>query len=1334
MRLTRLTLNGFKSFADRTVFTFDDPVTGIVGPNGCGKSNVVDAIKWVLGERSSKSLRGTEMIDVIFAGSASRPPLGMASVSLTFENPLLPEGARRANEPLNEAGRESVVEAASADERHEPADPSSIPNTPMTSAGRIRRALPVDADTVEIERRLYRDGSSEYLINGKVARLKDIREMFLDTGVGADAYSIIEQGKVDAMLLASPQERRVIFEEAAGIAKYKQRRIEATRKLERTQANLSGVREQLESTERRLRLVRGQAAKARKFVELDGDLRAWRLALAFEQYDDLEQRLAGLTSRQALLDGERTQRGAQVAALEAAKQEAEIARREATEAVQALEQARLSASHEREQAEQRRVMLERAAEEAHRQSAQDRQRLGDLEARRLAAERGIEEQAAAVRTATARLAEAEQRLALAHAQRGEVLELLTDRRAAMGSKSAGVQQIERERIQLLATVAGEAKRAEGLREHDQRLAERVARLADDMAGLREVIAAGEIAARAGAETVVASDARLRELEGQVGRLSEDRRERAERLGRLEQDVARLDARRAVLHEMIQTRAGFEEAVRRAMELRAEGHGFAGVLAPLADLIETRGDLDGVAAGAVELALGADLQGLVVETTAAIPSHDELANLPGRVTFLPLSGVSGGGPVPTPDAGLALGGVEVHDPHGRVIALRSLVRPREGDAADPRLMDLLDRLLGRTYLVENLDAALLLSAGPLAGAYARFVTRDGLVMDPQGRVSAGRPTTTGDRTIGLLGRRAELDTLTGQVAGLSSVLHDERALLAGLDTDAAGLSDQVAAARGTLAQVQRAAMSEQNKVERLGADLARLEREHTGLTLEAAQARERLGTLEQDLESLRARADRLGRLHTDEQTALASIEDEVRAIQARADAALEQMSAEKVEVARLGDEAGAARRELSRLELVRDEAQRHARDLHGHVQHLEERLIEHRAGIEQSVAAARAAETRGEEAIRELGERRTALGDLERACEDLGTQLTASRQRFQVVERDWHSLEVSRREVEVKRENLQARALEEIGIDLVAEYPEYRGVMSDGTVTRIDTNEAARNIDVLREAVKKLGNVNLDALEEETTLESQNERLVQQVADLDDARDQLERLIEDLNAVSKARFGEVFEKIREHFAGETGMFRRLFGGGRAEVRLMSLVKEVEGPDGSIQKVETGETDLLESGIEVVAKPPGKEPRSISQLSGGEKTLTAVALLMSIFRSKPSCFCVLDEVDAALDEGNVSRFTQAVRDFTDLSHFIVITHNKRTMQAADRLYGVTMQERGVSTRVSVRFDEVGKDGQVLHDKDTPHKHHPEPPIVEVKDASVLDGILARRARAASKAPAS
>ncbi len=352
-----------------------------------------------------------------------------------------------------------------------------------------------------------------------------------------------------------------------------------------------------------------------------------------------------------------------------------------------------------------------------------------------------------------------------------------------------------------------------------------------------------------------------------------------------------------------------------------------------------------------------------------------------------------------------------------------------------------------------------------------------------------------------------------------------------------------------------------------------------------------------------------------------------------------------------------------------------------------RAAEYEREIDESRAQADQASLDARRLTEEVGQARARLAAGEAEVQRLSERVLEARAHAQHIERDWHSLEVSRREIEVKRENLEDRTGEELGFELAFVYLEYRAMMADDeggvTVARVDTDQAAGLIDALRAEIKTLGNVNLDSIEEEQNLASRNDELIRQVADIDHAREQLTLLIDKLNIVCRERFGETFTRIQAEFGGSDGMFRKLFGGGRAEVRLMPLVKTIDTPDGP-RKVETDETDLLESGIEVIAKPPGKEPRSISQLSGGEKTMTAVALLLSIFRSKPSCFCILDEVDAALDEANVGRYVDVVRQYTDQSHFIVITHNKRTMQAMDRLYGVTMQERGVSTRVAVKLE--------------------------------------------------
>ncbi|MEI7658201.1 MAG: chromosome segregation protein SMC [Phycisphaerae bacterium] len=1317
MRLAKLTVTGFKSFADRTEFSFDHPITGVVGPNGCGKSNIVDAIKWVLGERSSKSLRGTEMLDVIFAGSAGRKPGGMASVSLTFENPIVerpiddlaqpvaiavPGGegdsapnadgaaADASGQAAGERGADETASGEQASADRAGGDLQATGEESVVDASvRRRRLLPIDADVVEVERRLYRDGESAYLINGRKARLKDIRELFLDTGVGADAYSIIEQGKVDAMLLASPQERRVIFEEAAGIAKYKQRRIEAQRKLDRAQTNLSTAREELDSTERRLRLVRGQAAKARRFKELDAEFKSWRLALAFDQYDELEQRIVSIASRHNELGGVREAAGAKLAELEAGRQGADLARQEAASGHRALEQERLSAVHAEQQATQRRTMLERSIGESTRQAALDRDRFVAVEQRRQETERSIEQYERSTAEMAAQVAGAEGRLAQTGEQRAAVLEELNEKRQASQARAAAAARIDRERIGLLASIASDAKRADAVREQISQLADKAGRVTRDQEQLQEQVTQTRAASAAAAERVAALEAGLKQVESRFGSLSADRRELADKVARLDQDMVRNDSRRATLQEMVESRAGFAQAVRQVLAARDAGKGFTGVVAPLADLIETRADVEADAAAAVESALGADLQALVIESMAALPPREDFGQVKGRVAFLPKSGVARS---EREGLGDALAGIPSDASSSRVLSLRSVVRPRAGHLDDAGLHDLLDRLLGRTFLVDDVDAAMLLAAGPLAGRRCRFITRQGgSLIDADGRVHAGSAGAA-DESTGILRRRIELETLQRVVADLSAQLHAQREQLRTLDAEAGAASAEAGRTRNELAQAQRLALTEQNRAERLEADAARVGRERQSLEQESAQLGERLAKLEEDRAKLKDRADSLGRLQEEEQAAANALEAEVKTIQVRADAAVEQATAAKVEVGRFTEQLSAARREWSRLQLSRDELARQARELDTQVQRLDARIAEHRQTIDEAVEQIAAAQANVIRLTAEVQAAHEAIVKAEQQVQEIGLQVSSARNEFSAVEREWHSLELQKRELEVKRENLQERSHDDLQLDLQAEYPEYQQMMSGGDVARIDTAQAALRIDSARDAIKKLGSVNLESIEEESNLEQQNEDLVRQVADIDAACRQLSELIERLNEVSRTLFGEVFTRIQANFGGDAGMFRKLFNGGKAEVRLMPLMKEVEDADGTVRKVETDQTDLLESGIEVIAKPPGKEPRSISQLSGGEKTLTAVALLMSIFRSKPSCFCVLDEVDAALDEGNVGRFNSVVREYTDRSSFIVITHNKRTMQSADRLYGVTMQERGVSTRVSVRFDQVGKNGEI------------------------------------------
>ncbi|MBX3357006.1 MAG: chromosome segregation protein SMC [Phycisphaeraceae bacterium] len=1280
MRLAKLTLSGFKSFADTTEFTFDEPITAIVGPNGCGKSNVVDAIKWVLGERSSKSLRGTEMIDVIFAGSAGRQPLGLASVTLTFDNPVVEvvNGAGEGAEGADVSTEVAVigVEESAGEARPGPADAGGdteivVDREAAARAGR-RRGLPIDTDTVEVERRLYRDGTSQYLINSKRCRLKDIRELFMDTGIGADAYSIIEQGKVDAMLLASPTERRTIFEEAAGVAKYKQRRIEAQRKLERAEANLVGLREQLASTERRLKMVKGQAAKARQFQKLDGDLKAWRMALALDQYDDLRQRLEGLTSQLASLEGTRKEASELLAGLEQSKQEAELDRSELGSEQRKIENAVQAAQHAERAAEQRRELTQRAIAESAAQLAADEKRLTETDAR-------IEELTGLLARQDAELAELAELVSRAEASLGELTQArsaaqqrVNDLRSVQHEKRAAASNIDRERAGLLAALESDRRRAAGLREQLSRVAGKAASNKTE----RETIETWRSEALGHVETtratITQNEQDLEEAESQSQRLSADRRGLAERLSELEQQFVRLDSRRATLQEMVESHAGLGEAVRFVLEARQSDGKFAGVEGVLADLI----DADAEHAAAIEAALGTNLQALVLAAGAPLPSMEELRSLPGRVTLIRRTGEAAG-------SGHAEGEAELlAAAASRIVPLRTVVRERGEHSV------LLDRLLGETYLVTDLEAAMLLSAGPLAGR--RLVTRDGVVVERDGSVIAG-PLSAASEGAGVLQRRSELSELRGTLAGLSGTLEVERGSLKAIDEEAAKSADAMRSLRASLAAAQRQLVNEEAALERTASELARLERERGSLSEEVAQLTQRCEAVDREQTDLRERADRLARLHQEQVEAAAALDEDLRGAQGEADAAMEALTARRVEAGRMGEQLSSARRERSRLEVASDQSARERRHV---VQTLEQRratLTDQErdiAGAGTAIEEARAAAAAATGSLAEVSQR---LEEATQRASELGEHVLSARGHASAIERDWHSLEVARREVEIKRENLEQRATEELAFDLGWEYVEYRRMMDDGGVARIDQAEGQATIDALKDEIRRLGNVNLDAIEEETQLESRNEDLIRQVADIDSACEKLTELIQTLNVASEKRFKDTFEAIQGHFSSPDGMFRQLFGGGKAEVKLMPVVEEING-----EKVETGRIDWLESGVEVIAKPPGKEPRSINQLSGGEKTMTAVALLLSIFRSKPSCFCVLDEVDAALDDANVERFSGVLRLFLDQSHFIVITHHKRTMQSADQMFGVTMQERGVSKRVSVKLDQVGKDGAITEVK--------------------------------------
>jgi chromosome segregation protein len=1255
MRLAKLTLSGFKSFADTTEFRFDLPIIGVVGPNGCGKSNVVDAIKWVLGERSAKSLRGGAMLDVIFAGSASRKPSGMAAVTLTFDNPIVDEAVVRAERQRASGG---IAESDDGQPERTTGDVESLGDHESSIVRRgavLHRRLPIDTDTVDVTRRLYADGRSEYLINGRKVRLRDIRELFLDTGIGNDAYSIIEQGKVDAMLMANPLERRAILEEAAGVAKFRARKVEAARKLEHAEKNLVVLREQLASTERRLRIVRGQAEKAKRFQVLDVRRRELRTALALDLFHELEGRLLALTSELATLTEERDRASAALASLEEEKQAAEIERHRVQAEHHALEQQRLQLAGQGQQARQRVEYSERSLRDARQSIADDSKRLADLEAGIATLSSRIAESEQSIAACAEAAADAERAVARASEERAKANTTALETKTAHERHRDVLGGFERERSQLGGRIASLEARAHSLAEQRAKLASRRDPFARELDAHRVGRNASRVKALVAEDQIQRLQRELDERTRIATSLGDRQATLAGELAQLRDTRTSLESRRRVLDEMQRSREGLGDAVKAIL---ADKERYPAVRGLLADLLSTDRDH----ADLVEAALGEQLELLLVDSLDALrPTLAALRQLDGRVAFAPIA---------LPPAPRAIPAIDGATPILEYVSCDPIARPW------------LERLLGETFVVDLLDDAITLARGRLAGA--RIVTRSGELIDSDGSLVV-HPAETGDGGAGFAGvlqRRAELTELVAELSTLSLRIASVELALSQIASESGQERARVRELGERLQDARRALIDANYQSERLEQLVRRVENEWHRIDDEDRELAERATAVETERHGLVARHAVLEQSIAEERT---------KADQTRL--AFEKASAT---VNTAGEALGVARGKLGEANANLENARRERRGYQSRIEELQrsaqasreqvERRSAQIAQLEQAISEAGEAVAASDAGLAALAERFTVVEQALKVAsvevERTAGRLATGRSAAAVFERNWHSVEMSRRELEIKRENLVENTLKDVELDLVASYPAHVEERSGAEFVAIDRPLAEKEIAELSTEIKRLGNVNIDAIEELGQLEAKNQELESQLTDIDAAKAQLEVLIAQLDDVSRNRFEETFKAVREHFAGNDGMFRKLFGGGSADLYLLPFE---DGP-------RAGQTDWLESGVEIRAKPPGKEPRVISQLSGGEKTMTAVALLMAIFQSKPSPFCVLDEVDAALDEANVERFCTTLKQFLAESHFIVITHHKRTMQHCDMLYGITMPQRGVSKRVAVKFEEVGTDGRL------------------------------------------
>ena len=1177
MYLKNIEVYGFKSFAQKINFEFHNGITGIVGPNGSGKSNVGDAVRWVLGEQSAKQLRGGNMQDVIFSGTENRKPLSFASVSITLDN---------------------------SDHK-----------------------LPVDYNEVTVARRLYRSGESEYLINGSGCRLKDIQEMFYDTGIGKEGYSIIGQGQIDKILSGKPEERRELFDEAAGIVKFKRRKITTLKKLDEERQNLvrvtdilSELTKQLGPLERQSETARIYLAKRDELKELDINLFLLDHQRTGELLNELETKLS---QAQQELDEAQSAYEQTKAEYERLEQELE----ELNTKLDALKEEQQENALLKQQYEGQVKVLEEQISSGRQNSEHFRSRLtvlkDDLQKRSEEKEKLTEERAALYN----RLKETRDNLK----KETESLENIVSN---VDECTQAVEDGKNEIIEILnsrATTKGKAQRFDAMMEQlDIRKAEvsqRILRLKSEEAILESDREKAQKQYDAVTNVIQSTNAECVRLDEEIHQIQEKLKKQNSQMEIGQTAYHREASRLESLRNITERYDGYGNSIRRVMEQKSREPGIRGVVA---DIIHVQKDYE----VAIETALGGSIQNIVTdnEQTAKRMISFLKKNRYGRATFLPLSNISGRG-------GLAQKDV-LREP-GVVGTANTLVE------ADAEYSELVMYLLGRVLVVDNIDHAI--AIGKKYRHSLRMVTIEGESLSPGGSMTGGAFKNNSN----LLGRRREIEELERSVGILKKELEETQRAIGENRSRRNVLRDTIAdfqqqlqqkyveqnTAKMNLAQIQE-------KEDEIQSSYRRIEREQEELRQQAGEIRQDHSSIARELEDSQKDEKELEVFIGTKQKEL----EEWKAEETEKNHVLEKI---RLEESSLEQQNHFLQENISRLENEIEAYHRESEEITENLSRSAEEIHKKEDGIEELKKAV--TECTGKEEV--LDARRIEWQ------EEKEKRSTSHKSFFE--KRDHLSEKTSLLDKECFRLRSQAEKIEEQRESQISYmWEEYEITPNNALQYRKEelTDRQTIKKDVLRikDEIRKLGSVNVNAIEDYKNLLERHTFLSAQYEDIVKAEETLEGIIQELDEGMRKQFTEKFRDIQREF---DKAFKELFGGGKGTLELAE------------------DEDILEAGIRIISQPPGKKLQNMMQLSGGEKALTAIALLFAIQNLKPSPFCLLDEIEAALDDSNVGRFASYLQKLTKNTQFIIITHRRGTMNAADRLYGITMQEKGVSTLVSV-----------------------------------------------------
>ena len=1182
MYLKSIEIQGFKSFANKLLFEFHNGITGIVGPNGSGKSNVADAVRWVLGEQRIKQLRGASMQDVIFSGTELRKPQGFAYVAITLDN---------------------------GDHQ-----------------------LAIDYDEVTVSRRLYRSGESEYRINGSACRLKDINELFYDTGIGKEGYSIIGQGQIDKILSGKPEDRRELFDEAAGIVKYKRRKAIAQKKLEDEQANLVRVSDILTELEKQVGPLERQSRSAREYLQLKEELKICDANQFLLDTENTQGQLKTVENRRRLLSGD----------VEETKQKADDLRKEydaleekltklddeLTADRNALNEAAMAKSTSEGQINVLREQIHtEEANEEHYKSRKEaiandmahyEEQLASYKKNRQNAEEQAKDAGERLETAKNQLQEADSTIqsleAAIEQAKSDIIQALNEKAGLTAKQQRYETMLEQVNLRrsevsqkLLRFKSDESVQDEKINQEKASLDK-----------IQEQLETAQFAAEEAEDAMITA-------QKEVQRLNKN-------LNNTQQEYHMAHTKLESLRNLAERYDGYGNSIRRVMEVRDRIHGIRGVVA---DIITTEKKYE----TAIETALGGSIQNIVTDSEETAKRLIEYLkkNKYGRATFLPLTSAGKNQSLfPKPEA--------LKEP-GVLGLASSLVQ------ADAEYEGLIRYLLGRVVVTDTIDHAI-----AIARKYhysLRIVTLEGELLNAGGSMTGGAFKNTSN----LLGRRREIEELENSCNGYlkqAESIQQELSIQEGTASEKKEEADQLRK------QIQQLVLQENTiriNISTLEDKKNEIAESSTDLVNEHAQLEEQIYEISQSRSSLTEEAHRLEERNKESETLIS--EKNLLLEQAKIDreAHSSHLSSLQLECASLDQQ----------LTFTSENEKR----VNGEIR----KLKEEEAALEKGKKDSRSAIEEKEAKIKEIQEQiQTSSEDnsqLEEAIKNISEEKEAvSRQQKNLFQkREEISTRLSDLDKDLFRVQAQAEKLEE-HLESLASYmwSEYEMTLSQARELKKEEfsslPEIRRQIEDLKGKIKALGNINVNAIEDYKEVSERYEFMRTQHEDLVNAQAELEKIIEELDTGMRRQFDEKFREIRAEF---DKVFKELFGGGRGTLELL------EGED------------ILEAGIQIIAQPPGKKLQNMMQLSGGEKALTAISLLFAIQNLKPSPFCLLDEIEAALDDSNVDRFAGYLHKLTKNTQFIVITHRRGTMMSADRLYGITMQEKGVSTLVSVNLIE-------------------------------------------------